>query len=145
MGETLLLKIWKTCPQTLHLNNFSYFSANVSHFSGGGQNQYFLFYIRFCFGLQALSGERANSLDKQKKTDFTFDTEDDRTRVPPYNGSDPCGPLEVYKFFCFQTYGPKYGLKGRKGWERVTTRNFLHSYYSALQDYTIKIPHNFLV
>ena len=32
-----------------------------------------------------------------------LDTEYDRAKVPPYNGSDPTSPLEVQKPLCFQT------------------------------------------
>ena len=32
-----------------------------------------------------------------------FDTEYDRAKGPPHDGSDPTSPLEVYKPLCFQT------------------------------------------
>ena len=57
-----------------------------------------------------------------------FDTEYDRAKVPPYNGNDPPPAPGSLKRSLFPPLLNNVETRERKGYERGTARNFLHSF-----------------
>ena len=60
-----------------------------------------------------------------------FDTEYDRAKVPPYNGNDPPPAPGSLKAPLFPPLLNNVQTRERKGYERGTARNFLHSFPSS--------------